>query len=395
MDGLRVLHVTDYASAYEGAFIRQLRMLDEEVRGRGGRASALCLTAAACRREWARTLEDDGWQLREIPDGSTRAQRRVARAIADHVLELRPDVVHVHFGTYDLSTRAALRSLRRLLGDAMPRLVWHYRTALETTIEGRSAVRRVKDRLKFEHAGRDVDLFVGVTRALADEVAARGAPADRARGIVAGCDTERFRRDPETRARVREGLGLEESDVLLLHMGWSWHRKGGDLLAQAVRTLEGGGGPRIVACSIGAPEDALLGSVRPLPISDRVHEYHQASDVFISASRSEGFGNGLVEAMACERVAVAAAADGQVETFRGLDGVVPVPVGDAGAIVDAVRELVRVRASWPTLGQANRAHVLEHHSMRRWARDMADAYAQLCPGRMARAATDTDRVEVA
>ena len=384
-EGFRVLHVTDYASAYEGAFIRQLRMLDEELRGRGARASALCLTESAMQRDWARTLEDDGWQLQVIPAGATRAERNVARAIADAVLELRPDVVHVHFGTYDLSTRRALRSLRRLLGPAMPKLVWHYRTALETGIDERSVVRRTKDYLKFARAGRDVDLFVGVTRALAEEVADRGAPRDRAIGIVAGCDTERFRRDSDTRARVRARLGVGDDDVLLLHMGWAWHRKGGDLLAEAVRTLEAGDGPRIVACSVGAPEQELLGPVRSLSITDRVHEYHQASDIFISASRSEGFGNGLVEAMACERVAVAAAADGQVETFAGIDGVVPIPVGDASAIAGAVRELLRRRASWATLGQSNRQHVLEHHSMRRWARDMANAYVELRPTRLAAA----------
>lgn len=399
MSAIRVMHVTDYASSYEGAFIRQLRMLDEELRARGGRPSALCLTARAYAQEWARALEDDGWQLVVIPDGATRAQRPVARAIGDAVLELRPDVVHVHFGTYDLSTRRALRSLRRLLRGAMPKLVWHYRTALETTIEDRSGVRRLKDHLKFVRAGTDVDMFATVTRALADEVAARGAASDRVRAVVAGCDTERFRRDQAARDRVRSMLGLADDDVMLLHMGWSWHRKGGDLLAEAVRTLESGDGPRIVAYSIGAPEDALLGPVQALPMTDRVHEYHQASDIFISASRSEGFGNGLVEAMACERVAVAAAAEGQVETFAGLDGVAPIPVDDTRGIVTAVRALVHQRASWPTLGKANRRHVVEYHSMRRWAREMADAYSELGgAARTARArapiATD-DRAEVA
>ena len=386
MPGFRVLHVTDYASAYEGAFIRQLRMLDEEVRGRAGRESAICLTRTAMTRSWVDTLRADGWQLREIPDGTPWPERRVANAIHDAVLELRPDVVHVHFGTFDLSARAALQRLRRKLGDDMPKLVWHYRTALETTVAERSLIRRWKDTLKYGRAAQDVDLLVGVTQALADEVIARGAPADRARGIVAGCDTDRFRPDPAIRRRVRERLGVADDDVLLMHMGWSWHRKGGDLLAEAVRSIEAGGGPRLVACSIGAPEDAVLGAVRALPMTDKVHEYHQAADIFISASRSEGFGNGLVEAMACERVAIAAAAGGQLETFTGIDGVVTIPVGDAQALATAVRELVAARVTWPALGVANRRHVVERHSMRRWASDMADAYAELVPAHLSPAA---------
>jgi glycosyltransferase involved in cell wall biosynthesis len=396
MDGFRTMHVTDYASAYEGAFIRQLRMLDDEIRSRGGRPSVLCLTSKALARPWAVTLVNDGWVLGELPDGSTRAQRRAARAIAYHVREHRPDVVHVHFGTFDLSARRALRMLRRELGRDAPKLVWHYRTALETTIEGRDARRRLKDRLKFERAGSDVDRFVAVTRALAEEVVARGASADRVRGIVAGCDTDTFRRDPATRARIRASLGIADDDVLVLHMGWSWHRKGGDLLAEAVRSLDSLPDTRIVACSIGAPEDAVLGAVRSLPITDCVHEYHQASDIFVSASRSEGFGNGLVEAMACERVAVAAAAEGQIETFAGLDGVVAIPVGDPDAITAAIQALVARREQWPTLGATSRRHVIERHSMRRWAREMADEYAILCPARLTAApATATTTVEVA
>ncbi|MCW2927424.1 MAG: hypothetical protein JWM86_1392, partial [Thermoleophilia bacterium] len=55
--------------------------------------------------------------------------------------------------------------------------------------------------------------------------------------------------------------------------------------------------------------------------------------------------------------------------------------------------LVARRATWPTLGAANRAHVVERHSMRRWARDMADAYAELRPSRLdASAPTDAGRV---
>ncbi|MCW2960336.1 MAG: hypothetical protein JWM90_723 [Thermoleophilia bacterium] len=380
MGDFRVLHVTDYASAYEGAFIRQLRMLDEEVRARGARPSAICLNARALARPWARQLEEDGWELREVPPSSTRAERGAAAAIAATVRELRPHVVHVHFGTYDLAARKAIRRIRRELGAGAPKLVWHYRTALEEPVTERGPLRRLKDWIKFTRGGRDVDMFVGVTRALGVEVAARGADLERSRGIVAGCDTDTFRRDMEVRRRVRADLGLEDEDVLLLHMGWAWYRKGGDLLAEAMRSLElPTDGPRIVACSIGAPDDAVLGSVRRLPITDRVHEFHQASDIFISASRSEGFGNGLVESMACEGVAVAAAADGQLETFAGLTGVATVPVGSAKELATAIRMLIERRAEWGPLGASNRRHVLERHSMRRWARDMGDAYAELHP----------------
>ncbi|MCW2949717.1 MAG: glycosyl transferase [Thermoleophilia bacterium] len=383
----RVLHVSDYAAAYEGAFIRQLRMLDDELRGRGAAPSAFALTPAALVEPWAHALALEGWTLADVAPSGTRGSHAAVHALFDAVREVEPDVVHVHFGTYDLAARAALLRLRDDPRFADTKLVWHYRTALETPVAQRSAVRRVKDYLKFVRASRDVDLVVGVTNALADEAVARGVAPARARGVVAGCDTETFRADPASRARVRAELGLEPDDILLLHMGWSWHRKGGDLLAAALDQLtdaEGRtpAGKRIVAASIGAPDDVDLGRIRRLPMSTSVHEYHQAADIFVSASRSEGFGNGLVEAMACARVAVAAAADGQIETFAGLPGVTTVAIDSATAIVDGVTALLDQQSRWGELGASNRAHVERHHSMRRWAAEMADTYAELLPSRL-------------
>lgn len=392
MSSLRVLHVTDYASPYAGAFIRQLRMLDDELIGRGGGSSALCLTSDAHAQPWARDLEQEGWSLHVIPDGATRSQRRVGRAIVDVIDDVRPDVVHVHFGTFDLSARTALRMYRRRSRSCGPRLVWHYRTALTSSVAARSPMRRWKDWLKYRVAGRDVDLFVGVTAALAREVAERGADPDRCRGIVAGCDTDVFRPDPAARARIRSELGLSDDDVLVLHMGWSWHRKGGDLLAAALQQLDGTLGARVVAVSIGAPQAEQSDLVRRVEFTPDVQEWHQASDIFISASRSEGFGNGLVEAMACERVAIASLAQGQVETFAGVAGVVACPIGDVDAIASAIARLVGDRASWSELGAVNRQHVLDHHSMRRWASDMADAYGEILPVRIGRRSGSTSTV---
>lgn len=393
--GFRVLHLTDYASSYEGAFIRQLRMLDDDLRARGARPSALAITQAARDRPWADALVADGWELHVVPPTSTRGSTEAVAGIARAVQAAMPDVLHVHFGTYDLAARRAVRRMGGVTPDGRELLlVWHYRTALEEAVDERGLVRRAKDWIKFTRASRDVDLVVGVTKALAEEATARGVAPGKARGIVAGCDTETFRPDAAARARVRDELGVAPDELLLLHMGWHWHRKGGDLLAAAVEQLTTSRpDARIVACSIGAPDDpAELGPVRALPMTDRVHELHQAADIFVSASRSEGFGNGLVEAMACERVAVAAAADGQLETFAGIDGVIPTTVEDAADLARGIETLLDRRETWAALGARNREHVVRNHSMRRWAREMADAYGELVDDRLAAAPAPSQEV---
>lgn len=377
---VRAVHISDFAAPYPGAFIRQLRMLDEELRRRGAGRCVLAFPQRAEGRPWLDELRRDGFEICLLPEPQSRTVRSVARAIEGLVSDVQPDVVHTHFGTYDLSTAAALRRFGRTHGSAVcPAQVWHYRTALETPLDERSLVRRVKDLYKFRIVGGRADRVIGVTEAMAREVANRGV-GDSALAVVAGCDTETFRAPTEQRRReLRARLGVSDDDVLLLHMGWHWYRKGGDLLAAAARLLAERGHTNIVTRSIGAPLDELEAPVARVEPTDSVFELHQASDIFVSASRSEGFGNGLVEALACERVAVAAVAAGQRELFERLGGCRPVPVGDAVALADGIEWLLEHRKDWPRLGAANRAHVVEHNSMRGWARELADVYAELRP----------------
>lgn len=381
LGGVRVLHVCDFAAPYPGAFIRQLRMLDEQVRSRGGAPLAFAFPERARGATWIDALRDSGCDVHLLPDTSGWPARHVVEAVADVIAATGCDVVHSHFDAYDIATARAIGRRRRRAGtptsdrpDAV--LVWHYRTALEVPVERRGLARRAKDHLKYRIVGRRVDAAFAVTEALAREIAARGLGA-RASAVVAGCDTDTFRPDEDARAEVRAALGVDDDDVLVLHMGWHWHRKGGDLLVGAAGLLADHAGPRLVFASIGAPDDVDVGAVRRLEPTAGVQRYHQASDVFVSASRSEGFGNGLVEALACGRVAVAALVDGQRETFDGVEACRTVPVDDAAAIAAAIDELVSMRERWPALGAAGRAHVEQRFSMRRWAAQMADRYEHL------------------
>jgi glycosyltransferase involved in cell wall biosynthesis len=194
---------------------------------------------------------------------------------------------------------------------------------------------------------------------------------------VAGSDTERFRPDAENRRRVRESLGIPESSVVVLHLGWHWRRKGGDLLAAAASRLMERGHEDLVFLSLGAPASEVVAPVKSLAFTERVEEVHQAADIFVSASRSEGFGNGLVEGLASGCVAVATLVEGQREIFEGLAGCRSVPVEDPAAIADAVESLLGERERWPELGKGNRAHIVRHYELRDWARRMADLYEEL------------------
>jgi glycosyltransferase involved in cell wall biosynthesis len=75
------------------------------------------------------------------------------------------------------------------------------------------------------------------------------------------------------------------------------------------------------------------------PRGDLVLDY-AASDVCVQASRAEGLGFSVLEALACGTPVVASAVGGLVETIR--DGVTgwAVRPGDAGALAAALRDVL-------------------------------------------------------
>lgn len=375
----RILHVADFSAPYPGAFIRQLRMLDEELVGAGARSCAFAFPQRAAGRPWLESLRADGYDVVLLPEPRARGSHASTAVIADSARALGATVIHTHFGTYDVAAVRAVRWLKRQAHDTgrgVPRLVWHYRTALEVPVWRRSILRRLKDWIRYSRAGREVDMAVAVTQALAEEAADRGLGST-VRAVVAGCDTDAFRPDALARGDVRRELGIEDDQLLVLHLGWHWHRKGGDLLAEAARQLRERGRDDLVFCSVDAPIASVEAPVVRLEPTDQIARLYQACDIFVSASRSEGFGNGLVEAMACARVAVAAVVEGQREVFTGVEGCVAVRPGDAAAIADGIMQLLGQRSSWDVLGAGNRARVCQRHSMRRWASDMVLAYAEV------------------
>lgn len=369
-----VLHIADYAAPYPGAFIGQLRMLDDEVRRRGRSRCAFAFPAMAAGHDWFQRQRADGSPTRTVSTSAKRGLAGTAAELTRVIADSDAAIVHTHFGGYDLAAALAVARLRRRGHDC--RLVWHYRTALETPVDARGPLHRAKDVVRFRLPAPLVDRCFAVTHALADEAARRGM-GHRASAMVAGCDTATFAPDPAARIRIRESLGLAPADVMIMHLGWHWHRKGGDLLAAAATIAQAQFTGRLHVVSVGAP--ASVPPVTALPFTDRIRDVYAAADIFVSASRSEGFGNGVAEAMSCGSVVVAALATGQREVFRDAPGCVAAPVDDADALAAGITDLLARQAQWRELGASNRAHVIEHHDMRDWASRMADAYDELSP----------------
>lgn len=115
-----------------------------------------------------------------------------------------------------------------------------------------------------------------------------------------------------SREECRASLGFKDSDVLCLFLGWDIYRKGLDIAIKAVQEVRKEN-TNVILGIIGfeeKPSEEMIGRIRKVvgfdPRQDGVRflnsmedmfALHRATDVYLSASRTEAFSYGILEAI--------------------------------------------------------------------------------------------------
>ncbi|HEV2974327.1 MAG TPA: glycosyltransferase [Solirubrobacteraceae bacterium] len=246
------------------------------------------------------------------------------------------------------------------------------------------------------------DLVLSPSPASDAALTAIGVGAERVARWDRGVDTSRF--DPALREQgLRElaasGAAKPDGAIDVLYAGRITREKGADLLADAflqarardprLRLVLVGGGPEEQRLRERVGEHACF---RGWLEGDRLARAYASADVFLFASRTDTFGQVVLEAQASGLPVVAVAEGGPVSLIeQRVSGVLCPP--DAHALTDAVLELAaapRLRARLASAG-------LESVRERTWERALqrlGDGYHRLLVGEDA-AALDADGEVVA
>ena len=151
-----------------------------------------------------------------------------------------------------------------------------------------------------------------------------------------------------SRAAVRAELGLEESDVLLLHLSNLRPIKRIDVLLKGVAAIKSTVRTKLVVVA-GGSFSKYWGQVRELGLQDRielrehvacVEDYLQAADVGLFTSDSESFCLSLLEAANFDVPSVSTRVGGIPEVVTDRESALLVPAGNADAVGAALTELV-------------------------------------------------------
>jgi glycosyltransferase involved in cell wall biosynthesis len=212
------------------------------------------------------------------------------------------------------------------------------------------------------------------TQATADALRARGFE-----GLVVwprGVDSRQFRPDRPGRQSVREALGFKPSDLVIAHVSRLAAEKNIGYLAEAleitaqsrpqVRLLIVGDGPERVALVDRLGPHARLVGYRS---GEELADHYAAADLFAFSSRTETFGNVVLEAMASSLPVVALCAGGPAETVvHGETGFLVGPDEPPPIFADALVRLVDNREQRLRMARAARTFALG----RSWETVMGD-----------------------
>jgi glycosyltransferase involved in cell wall biosynthesis len=301
--------------------------------------------------------------------------------------------------TYDLTAFRAALDLRQFLKQQNVRIV---NTFFESSDLWAGLVTKTTSKTKLVWSRRDM----GILRAPKHNVAYRlmahapdavFAVSDQVRQHCIAVD----RIDPARVQTIYNGLDLSDWDtasrpakapgkVLVTTVGNIRRVKGHDVFIRAAAAIT----PHFPNVSFSIAGDVLDPAyfaelqklVRDSGLSNRfsfdggvtdLRSHLAAADIFVLPSRSEGFSNALVEAMAAALPVVATDVGGNAEAVRdGISGFI-VPSEDPAALAEAIARLLSDPDLAKTMGSAGKNLATEKFTTETMMRRISDAYGTL------------------
>ena len=311
-------------------------------------------------------LGEAGWDVRHLPLGEGFPEPDAGTlAQAYRLLSAQPEGVPL---LVDGLALGAMPDVARALGDRRPLVALvHHPLALESGIgAARARTLRASERAALAAARRVVTTSRTTARTI---VCDYGVPADRIAVAVPGTDP----------AMPASGSGSHRTE--LLSVGTLVPRKGHDLLLAALVALRDLPWRLTIvgdATRDPATAHALRAAVDEAGLADRITfagavdaaslaAHYARADLFVLASRYEGFGMAFAEAVAHGLPVLGTAAGAVPEAVPAGAGLL-VPPGDLPALTEALRGLLTDRDARARLAGAARAAA---GSLPRWRESAA------------------------
>jgi glycosyltransferase involved in cell wall biosynthesis len=303
----------------------------------------------------ARKLERAGFEVLVIDEHDDAI---ATGALAAHLVDVRPDVIHNHMYRAELvGTRAAIA-----LGE-----VGHRRPYIVSTAHS-SRVRSEEDREMLRVLTPAMDQLIAVSKMIEDKLVAEGRTTAPITRIYNGVDLSRYER-VEACCTLPDEYGMEPGSQIVGVVARLEPEKGHPTLLEAwPLVLRAVPDAYLLIVGEGSRREALEAQTRDLRIAHRVvftgrrddvPSVTAALDVAVLPSYREAQGLSILEALALSRPVVASNVGGIPEMITDAVNGILVPPHDPDALAAAIIRLLRDHPFADTLGRAGHDMVHE------------------------------------
>ena len=206
-------------------------------------------------------------------------------------------------------------------------------------------------------------------------------------GSICGVDRHRFHPDEQTRAAVREELGIAQDQKVILFLGRLNRDKGMLDLAAAFTDIASRRSDTALVL-VGAEEDVPFAQIQNLcgKYRDRLHRvsftphperYMAAADIFCLPSYREGFGQVVIEAAACGIPTVATRIYGITDAVEDKLSGLLFPPGEVTELTDHLMKLIDDAELCMSMGEAARVRAIDLFSSEQVTAKQIALYAEV------------------
>jgi glycosyltransferase involved in cell wall biosynthesis len=367
---LNVLHIMDYAAPYKGNFIRSIKYLEQQLEKEGGRVIYL-FPDKARNLEWITDLIQEKKKVYFI-DSMFFSKKIIFKNINKLIHIIRREkinIIHTHFIAVNYSL-----FLIKLFFMPGIHLIGHFHSQYNPPANAYRKIKVMITRIT-------CNLMVGVSKSVEEGLHRVGIPYGKLRHVSNAIEFNRLKEYDNYTIKDTPG------QKVVLMIGWPYYIKGVDIALEAIRKMNGEKPDMILAVILAgemeAAEQAVINQVgaipkwlRFLPPRDDIASYLNSADIFLSASREEGFSYTLVEAAYCKPLLVSS--DIPAPLAMGIPALRFFRTEDSNDLYNVLNSL---RNSWPedhlAIKEKQRQYVQDAFSLERWAAEIIVLYKQM------------------
>jgi glycosyltransferase involved in cell wall biosynthesis len=289
-----VLQFMCFRSPYGGSFFKSLLRLENTLKKNDGIEMIYLFHTDTSDIDWVQDLIKDGKKIYFLTSNFLKDILIIKKIIVQHNIRY----LHAHFAG---TKYFFLFKVVKMLYNKELFIIRHLRNHDQPRGIVNESLRKILN---------DIDLYIGCSESVAVEFRKNfKLDSKKVTHVTNAIDFERLDQFEELK---REELGVDPQTIVFLMFGFDYHRKGVDIVLEAMNNLVNQDKNVCLLLSLSINRKFIESKIterfseipswlKILKPRDDIASYYKLSNYFISAAREEGFCNALVESAYCER----------------------------------------------------------------------------------------------